>query len=64
MTPFFDLRLSGARDAFGHLFRDWLVVGWEEGRVPDDCVCLLPVTHPAAQTAQPLSVSPQLELFA
>lgn len=39
MTTLLDLSISGARDAFGHFFRDWHVVGWEQDRVPPEYVC-------------------------
>jgi hypothetical protein len=32
---------SGAVDAIGQPFRNWIVTGWEEGGVPEQSVCWL-----------------------
>jgi hypothetical protein len=64
---FLELCLSGACDAFGHPFRNWDVVGWEQGRVPEDYVCWLycewePRPTPAVMRSR--QVKQQMELFA
>jgi hypothetical protein len=64
---FLDLCLSGARDAFGHPFRNWDVRGWEEGRVPEDYVCWLYCEwerKPAPAVRLAHQVKQQMELFA
>lgn len=65
---FVELCISGALDAFGHPFRNWNVVGWEEGRVPEGYVCWLycewePKPVATIQPATRQNVE-QMELFA
>lgn len=61
MSTMLDLCLSGARDKFGHLFRDWHVVGWEQGKVSPDYVCQLYCAWEPKPAATP--TSDQLALF-
>jgi len=60
---FEELRISGARDAFGCLFRDWHVKGWEDGNPPEGSVCWLPLQQLPTPACITNTKKPQLELF-